>query len=441
MSGANAVGVSTHAELMRAMGSKEGFDPIPPSQHAYFLDIDESMTNRAVAWVWSKTISPGRGGKRSPFARDKRGNLTHVDAAADLRWTVSNARVAFDELARQGRIRIDAEGRIWLCGDVPEPRRTKSEDDQDEICTYFPTSRLSEYFQQLPEKQRLQREAEYSELQTFKKRAIAETMARARAAVEAVEESWYVTIGFEPEEQPRGRPKKTHDEPLVALSLVGIPKFVHISDSDFVQKGPDGSVQSKNGSVHNSYPYSSENQSVRVSEEPEPAVSHTPEQPHSPTSKSKTAKDQNEEEDASPVVATVEEIFGRIPKRDPLRKKFAQLPADFNIPALSVCRFLTEKIEEKEAANYPLNSPGALMRFAEKDLVGWIRQRGRDIESDRKQVARPASHPVARAAPDPEAERLREAEWRRDLEQRLQDDTVSEEEKKTIRSWFEVVDA
>jgi hypothetical protein len=58
-----------------------------------------------------------------------------------------------------------------------------------------------------------------------------------------------------------------------------------------------------------------------------------------------------------------------------------------------------------------------------------------------KQVARPASHPVARAAPDPEAEREREAEWRRDLEQRLQDDTVSEEEKKTIRSWFEVVDA
>lgn len=63
-----------------------------------------------------------------------------------------------------------------------------------------------------------------------------------------------------------------------------------------------------------------------------------------------------------------------------------------------------------------------------KDFIEWARQ-----------VARPASH--APAAHDPEAERQRGEEWRRDLEHRLNDATVSDEEKKTIRSWFEMVDA
>jgi len=257
----------THAELMQAMRSPNGFDPIPPSQHEHFLDIEEPAANRAIAWVWSKTIRPGRGHERSPYARDERGILRHTHAAIDLGWTVSNTRTLFERLAAQGRIRADADGKIWLCGDVPAPRRTKGEDGEKELCTYFLTPHFAQYLQALEENERSQRRSEFEQLQTYKRKLAAEALAAARALGDELEQRWQSQIGYTPKKQPRGRPKTARSSPMLQLSLIEAPNFVHNSRA----AGADTSGQNSNvtseqaqtNGAQNSHPYVSEVQSLR----------------------------------------------------------------------------------------------------------------------------------------------------------------------------------
>ena len=254
---------STHAELMRAMRSTEGFDPMPPSQHGYLLDRDEPMTNRAIAWVWSKTIRPGRGHSRSPFAQDERGPLRHTHAAADLGWTASNTKATFEKLAAQGRIRTDTAGKIWLCGDVPDPRRTNSEAQQKEICTYFLEPRFALYLQGLQENERAQRRSEYEQLQQYKRKLAAEALATARAIGENIELNWQREIGYQPKTEPRGRPKLKRTSPILQLSLLDTPDFVQKSAATFAQNSNATSEQKENGAAQNDHPYVSEVESFR----------------------------------------------------------------------------------------------------------------------------------------------------------------------------------
>ena len=253
----------THAELMRQMRSPDGFDPMPPSQHSYLLDVDESATNRAIAWLWSKTIRPGRGHSRSPYARDERGALRHTHAAADLGWSVSNTRTTFEKLAAQGRIRIEPNGKIWLCGDVPEPRRTKSEAEKKELCTYFLEPRFAQYLQGLDEKERSQRETEFQQLQKYKRKLAAEALAGARSLGEELEQAWQREIGYTPKAETRGRPKLSRPSPMLQLSLIAPPQFVHNPPRISEHNSTPISDQKQNGSEQNHHPYVSEVESFR----------------------------------------------------------------------------------------------------------------------------------------------------------------------------------
>ena len=264
----------THAELMHAIGSKEGFDPMPPTQHTWFLDVGESMTSRAIAWLWSKTIRPGRGHRRSPFARDERGRLTLKHAAADLGWTLSNASAVFKKLEEQGRLRRDENGHIWLCGAVPSPRRTNDETFQSEelpedpeneletaaenedqvICTYNLPPSLLLYFEQHPKKESRQWARDYFRLQKYRQKIESDALAAARTKGEELENNFYTAIGFEPPQERRGR-RRVERQETVQLSLLSLPKFsVHISPDpppgNSVQNSNGHSVQKKNNSVH-----------------------------------------------------------------------------------------------------------------------------------------------------------------------------------------------
>ena len=93
---------SENMTLMREMGA-ESYYPMPASQHAYMLDIDEPALNRAIAWVWSKTIRPRaqgkkRGWKRTAWAVAERGDLTAKHLAGELGWKLSNGSAVLTKL-------------------------------------------------------------------------------------------------------------------------------------------------------------------------------------------------------------------------------------------------------------------------------------------------------------------------------------------------------
>ena len=408
----------THSELMQSIGSKDGFDPMPPTQHTWFLDVGESMTSRAIAWVWAKTIRPGKGHRRSPFARDERGALTISHAAVDLGWVLPNTSAVFKRLEEQGRLRRDEKGRIWLRGDVPNPRRTKDEDsgsdqqhaDSDDdalqekevICTEHLPRSLVTYFQRHPKNETQKWAADYQRLQEYRKKIEADAIAAARAAGQDLEERFFAAIGFE---QPRtvGRPRLERREPAVQLSLLALPElYVHITpsgDADHsVQKGEMPSVQNEKGSEHKTASLlNRETENTEVSE-------------GSPLTQTPTQTFPERETQNSPVLETVERLLGkRLAPKDPLRDHFLDLAGAVQIPERSVCRFLDDKWEEKRASNYPIRNAGALYGFATEDLPTWIRQHGRAIESARKWEASAKRERTQPADSEPlSAEEIRE---------------------------------
>ncbi len=241
---------NTHAELMRQMGTPkgDGFDPMPPRQHASFLDIGESEQVRVIAWIWSKTIHPGKGRKRSYFARDQRGTLTLSHMAADLNMALSNLSSAFKRTVEMGRARKDEKGRICLCGDVPDPKlayddqegRNKSENDAEIIFLNKLSASLRYYFQQLPKGESQRRIAEYLQVREYREKIEADAIKAARDAGQKFEDEYLAAIGFTSKE-PRGRPKKDRTEPSVQLSILRVPALsVQINgyqtEPNYVQK-------------------------------------------------------------------------------------------------------------------------------------------------------------------------------------------------------------
>jgi hypothetical protein len=323
---AGAKGMGEHAALMREIGSPNGFDPMPPSQHTFFLDIYQSETSRAIAWVWSKTIRPGRGRRRSAFARDERGALTLTHAAADLGLARSNASAAFARLEEQGRIRRDEKGRIWLRGDVPEPRRkydededgeTKGEEESTVICTDNLNSRLSLFFQQLPEKEYQRCTSGYLELQRFCQRIEKDAIAAARATGRELQDRYLAAFGFEDEER-RGRPPVKREDSAVQLSLLSLPEL-------FVQITGDG----HNGdSVQNSTEnlYEIENASVQIT----PSLLSSSESSESSEAVTKRASGQagrKDPRDCLPALAVLSSLFPNPFSPESLEKLNAELTA------------------------------------------------------------------------------------------------------------------
>jgi hypothetical protein len=361
----------THAELMRAIGARS-FDPMPPSQHAFLLGNEEPMSNRAIAWIWSKTIHPGTGHHRSPYARDRRGALTHVHAAHDLGWTVKNARVVFEKLIEQGRIRKDEEGRFWLVGNVPEPRQTKGEDSGQGICTYPLPPSLVLYFQQHPKTETQQWEGEWNQLQEFKKKVLADAIALGREQADAIEERWYAKVGFEPDngKPAGGRPKIEPEKrkPVVQLSLLDIPSFVHIPEAapehDSVQNGKGVPYETENGSVRNAHPYGSENQSFRgggYGEESQSFKVGEWEEEHPPT-----------EAQTEPIRQALTKVGFPVPATDTLLEQLADLGAAHELPPAAIAEAIEWKIGQRRLAEKPTHSAGAVLSFLKKDLPSWI---------------------------------------------------------------------
>jgi hypothetical protein len=141
-------------QLMRDMGSKNGGDPLPPSNYMYFIDKIKCSPNvhRVVAWLrWkcvryrklpdgSTAVEGRRPDGRCHYAIDETGKALGIaDMARDLGWDVSNATRYWKEAESHGLCRQEARFRLCLEGDV---RSLKKETNgavgtrEQELCTY-----------------------------------------------------------------------------------------------------------------------------------------------------------------------------------------------------------------------------------------------------------------------------------------------------------------
>jgi DNA-binding transcriptional ArsR family regulator len=392
---------ANHKELMRAMGTPpgDGFDPMPPRQIRSLMDRGEREHIRILAWIWKHTSgNPGKGRKRYPYARDARGILGNQHIAGDLRMSPSAVSSALKRLIEQGRVRRDEEGRIYPCGDAPDPELYADipggEEEAKTLSTENWHPRLKAYFQQVPQNLNSEVAADCEALMEFGRKLEADAIKIARDENERLVEAYLQARGYQgPEQPPRGRPRKAPEHPVVQLSLVEAPNLsvqingFHRSEA-FVQKPGDLPYTTENGGVQISASllgFSESSESFRVSTEPA-AVATAPAAPAPaatdlPTSKKPSSQKEGE---PNPVVEAVERVFGKLPPDGTLRARYSELPEEFGLPALSVCRFLAEKLGEKRAAGYNIKNAGALLQFARMDLPGWAQQHGREIESDRK---------------------------------------------------------
>lgn len=133
---------SPNDELMRAMGSTKGADPIPPDQYLYFLGKSEPPLQRLLALVRSKTI---RYQHRSAHCVDDSGkDLRPADLERLLEMDHGNFKRTMREAVERGLIRVGGrdEGdhrahrsRIYLCGSVVESTGYKEGEEKGGVCT------------------------------------------------------------------------------------------------------------------------------------------------------------------------------------------------------------------------------------------------------------------------------------------------------------------
>src|SRR5665811_1295938 len=134
-------------ELMKAIGSKEGYNPMPPSQHLWQMAKDQPQLMR----MWSgMTFHTLHQGQRSPFAvkvvngRQMELHMEHM--AADLEVDEANAYHVWkqgEELGLWANVpfgskpeKVRGLRRLYFRGDVPAPKavekdkgRTKGDDN------------------------------------------------------------------------------------------------------------------------------------------------------------------------------------------------------------------------------------------------------------------------------------------------------------------------
>lgn len=413
------------ADLMRAMGSKEGFDPIPPSQCRALMDRREPPTTRIMGLLLTATIHPGKGRKRSTYARDSHGRaMKRKDFCAVLEISDGNMTTYFKKLAEQDRLRVDEDGRIYLGGNAQEPEMQWGEDEakQEEelFCTKeFPTF-VTQFLQQLSKTDRQQVAAALAERSPLHKQWAKDAMAQVRRKQYEDVASVLAPYGFK-DGAGTGRPRVEREqfsvEVIVSDSFV--QKSSNGSNGSSVHKSENGFVQNENDSAQNAHPYYSSETDNLQSEVASSSVENVASglekvapaaRPESlttpPTTPLETPAPEQVDSlpDANPVIATVEYHFGRkLAPKDPLRTKFAELPQRFRIPAGSICRWLAEKLEKKEKARYRIFNPGALYEFAAKDLPGWIESHRREIASDadwEQRQARAAAAGTVDASPE-----------------------------------------
>ncbi len=112
-------------ELVKAMGSTRGYDPMPPAQHEWQMTKGQPTKYRLWSWLCAHTIrargKPGEQKIRTAYATQDDGKkpATLIHAARDLNIDLGQLSIAWSEGVEDGLWRRDGETRwLYLNGDV-----------------------------------------------------------------------------------------------------------------------------------------------------------------------------------------------------------------------------------------------------------------------------------------------------------------------------------
>ncbi len=393
--------------LMKAIGAK-GYDPMPPSQHLFYQDRDQPLSNRVVGVVYECTIRRGKDGKRSPVGREERSRFLTVAAIAKrLGVTVSNCWVAVRQAEADRRIRIDEDEHIWLGGNVREPRKLdgkeKAKEDTEGICAKLVPESILLYLKTLPPERAdiaIRRQIEIAE-RFNRARADADALLRQQAKEAAIAAA--AEDGYKEDAETRGRPRVAKVRPFSVRI-----EFTQNQNGHSAHNSESNSEQKKKGSAQIPHPYVAESLNAREQERvssvtpaenapleqekeaasPQPDPSPTP--PPTPLTENLPAEEgaateppRSPLEDPDPIVNALQLYFHR--ELDPqIRAEWLEFGTEMGIPKRSVARWTSLVMEGKRARSYKVYSPGALLQFARSDMRTWIAQSWREIESDRK---------------------------------------------------------
>ena len=104
----------TNVELMEAVGSKEGSDPMPPRHHMRLM-ISKNAVEQAMGWLYYCTI---RYPKRTPYATDELGRiLARKDLEAFYSWSYKKTLRTWKKVEQEGWAKEADDGKLWLRAD------------------------------------------------------------------------------------------------------------------------------------------------------------------------------------------------------------------------------------------------------------------------------------------------------------------------------------
>lgn len=225
---------------MRSMGSKKGWDPIPPDQYLTYMDKRYETWLRLWAWLLSKTIRPEH---FSPHAIDERYNtLTLKDAESGLKASTQKIRDAWAVLEAEGRVHREGH-ELHVHGEVKLP----DEESAQKVGTERFPSYILLQINKLASEKRTEFEAETERDEAFEKQVLADFTAGVRVIFDQKENTRFERFGLKKrrEEHPVKKKGDAKRPDRVAKILPHIEEFVQQISFEFE------SVQTPDSSSHN----------------------------------------------------------------------------------------------------------------------------------------------------------------------------------------------
>jgi hypothetical protein len=316
----------TPTKLMYAMGSKKGFDPIPPDQYVTFMDKRYPITMRLWAWLLSKTIGPNH---FSPFAIDVMYRpLNLVVAEHELQVTRQPIRLAWSALEAEGRVRREGQ-KLFVCGEVTLPMTKSSEIVRTEPFANYILLQLNELN---PEKH-AEFMSDHKRDEALEKQVIADFTATVRCIFEQKEDIRFQRLGLRKirEEHPIKKNGDIKRAERVKKLVPFVEKFVEQSSFDFVQ-GPAAILHNAESEPGTESPSIVNSDDCQRSTEVSQSIVEGP-----PTDRSKRARPETPSDDAQLVrELLLTELRHRLPGETPtfalcgrIAKRLATAPLEF----------------------------------------------------------------------------------------------------------------
>jgi hypothetical protein len=238
---ASAKTTDTNLALAKAMGSKRGYDPMPPDQHEWQRAEGEPPLYRLWSWMCGHTI---RQGHRSAFAVDERGKAVALkDAARELKIDLGQISNLWTLGESEGIWHRNGGRELYLNGAVDPAKITEANKKRQVECTLnlgraellkiksWPKTRQEEFY------------AVWNPAQEYRAKLAAAAIAQARETCDGMDDSILRRFSLEKKRLPKRRPA----EPPLPQSLF---EFVHSTNVPSISlERTDGEETGENVSV------------------------------------------------------------------------------------------------------------------------------------------------------------------------------------------------